>query len=178
MMQQRQLGRDGPRVSALGLGCMAFSGGYGVADDAESIATIRAALDAGITYLDSGDFYGMGHNEMLLREALKGVPRERVFLSIKFGALRGPDLTWNGYDLRPQAIRNFLAYSLKRLGTDYIDLYQPARLEPGVPVEEVAGTIADLVRQGYVRHLGLSEASASSIARASTVMPLAALQKG
>ena len=128
-MQQRQLGKNGPRVSALGLGCMAFSGGYARADDAESIATIHAALDAGISYLDSGDFYGMGHNEMLLREALKGRARDQAFISIKFGALRTPDLKWNGYDLRPDAIRNFLTYSLKRLGTDYIDLYQPARLD-------------------------------------------------
>ena len=174
-MQHRQLGKNGPRVSALGLGCMAFSGGYGTPDDAESIATIRAALDAGITYLDSGDFYGMGHNEMLLREALKGRARDQAFISIKFGALRTPDLKWNGYDLRPVAIRNFVTYSLRRLGTDYIDLYQPARLDPAVPVEDVVGTIADLVKQGYVRHVGLSEASAKSIARAQAVAPIAAL---
>ncbi|MGE3987962.1 aldo/keto reductase [Pseudorhodoplanes sp.] len=175
-MHQRQLGKSGPRVSVLGLGCMAFSGGYGPPDDAESIATIRAALDAGISYLDSGDFYGMGHNEMLLREALRGRARDQAFISIKFGALRTPDLKWDGYDLRPAAIRNFLAYSLRRLGTDYIDLYQPARLDSPVPVEDVAGTIADLVRQGYVRHIGLSEASAGSIARAHSVAPIAALQ--
>lgn len=175
-MKQRQLGNNGPRVSALGLGCMAFSGGYGAPDDAESIATIHAALDAGINYLDSGDFYGMGHNEMLLRQALKGRARDKAFVSIKFGALRTPDLKWNGYDLRPEAIRNFLAYSLKRLGTDHIDLYQPARLDSDVPVEEVVGTIADLVKQGYVRHVGLSEASAKSIARAQVVTPVTALQ--
>jgi aryl-alcohol dehydrogenase-like predicted oxidoreductase len=145
-MKQRQLGKNGLRVSALGLGCMAFSGGYGAPDDAESIATIHAALDAGITYLDSADFYGMGHNEMLLREALKGRTRDQVFISIKFGALRTPDLKWNGYDLHPFAIRNFLSYSLKRLGTDYVDLYQPARLDSPVPVEDVVGTIADLAR--------------------------------
>ena len=128
------------------------------------------------SYLDSGDFYGMGHNEMLLREALKGRARDKAFISIKFGALRTPDLKWNGYDLRPEAIRNFLAYSLKRLGTDYVDLYQPARLDSPVPVEDVVGTIADLVKQGYVRHVGLSEASAKSIARAQAVTPIAALQ--
>lgn len=175
-MQQRQLGNNGPRVSALGLGCMAFSGGYGAADDKESIATIHAAIDAGISYLDSGDFYGMGHNEMLLREALRGRARDKAFIAIKFGALRTPDLKWNGYDLRPNAIRNFLAYSLKRLGTDHVDLYQPARLDSSVPVEEVAGALADLVQQGYVRHVGLSEASAPSIARAAAVTPVAALQ--
>ncbi|MET0277651.1 MAG: aldo/keto reductase [Pseudorhodoplanes sp.] len=174
-MKQRQLGKNGPPVSAIGLGCMAFSGGYGVPDDLESIATVRAALDAGISYIDSGDFYGMGHNEMLLQQALKGA-RDKAFLSIKFGALRTPDLKWSGYDLRPEAIRNFLAYSLKRLGTDYIDLYQPARLDSEVPVEEVVGTIADLVKQGYVRHVGLSEASAKSVARAQAVTPIAALQ--
>ena len=156
---------------------MAFSGGYGTPDDAESIATIRAALDAGITYLDSGDFYGMGHNEMLLREALKGRARDQAFISIKFGALRTPDLKWNGYDLRPVAIRNFLAYSLRRLGTDYIDLYQPARLDSAVPVEEVVGTIADLAKQGYVRHVGLSEAIGGSRLRArKRAAPIAALQ--
>ncbi len=175
-MKQRQLGKSGPRVSALGLGCMAFSGGYGAPDDAESIATIHAALDAGISYLDSGDFYGMGHNELLLREALKGRTRDKAFIAIKFGALRTPDLQWAGYDLRPQAIRNFLTYSLKRLGTDHVDLYQPARLDSEVPVEDVTGTIADLVRQGYVRYVGLSEASAKSIARAQAVTPVAALQ--
>jgi pyridoxine 4-dehydrogenase len=175
-MKQRQLGKNGPRVSAFGLGCMAFSGGYGAPDDAESIATVHAALDAGITYIDSGDFYGMGHNEMLLRDALKGRARDKAFISIKFGALRTPDLKWSGYDLRPEAIRNFLAYSLKRLGTDYIDLYQPARLDSEVPVEEVVGTIADLVKQGYVRHVGLSEASTKSIACAQAATPIAALQ--
>jgi aryl-alcohol dehydrogenase-like predicted oxidoreductase len=175
-MKQRQFGKNGPRVSALGLGCMAFSGGYGAPDDKESIATIHAALDAGISYLDSGDFYGMGHNEMLLCEALKGHARDQAFICIKFGALRTPDLKWNGYDLRPNAIRNFLGYSLKRLRTDHVDLYQPARLDSDVPVEDVVGTIADLVRQGYVRHVGLSEASAKSIARAQAVTPITALQ--
>ena len=174
-MKKRQLGKNGPFVSAMGLGCMAFSGGYGQPDDAESIATIQAALDAGVTFLDSGDFYGMGHNEMLLREALKG-RRERAFISIKFGALRTPDLKWNGYDLRPVAIKNFVAYSLKRLGTDYIDLYQPARLDGAVPVEDIVGTIADLVKDGYIRHIGLSEASAVSIKRAQAAHSIAALQ--
>jgi aryl-alcohol dehydrogenase-like predicted oxidoreductase len=155
---------------------MGMSDLYGPADRAESIATIHAALDAGILLLDTGDFYGMGHNEMLIREALAGRPRESVQLSVKFGALRGPDGAWNGYDCRPQAVRNFLAYSLKRLGTDYIDIYRPARLDPAVPIEETVGAIADLVKAGYVRHIGLSEVGADTLRRASRVHPISDLQ--
>jgi aryl-alcohol dehydrogenase-like predicted oxidoreductase len=175
-MQTRRLGRSGPEISALGLGCMAMSGTYGPAVDAESIATVHAALDAGITMLDTGDFYGMGHNEMLLRQALDGGRRERVFLAVKFGAQRAPDGAWIGFDGRPAAVKNFLAYSLRRLGTDYVDLYQPARVDPAVPIEETIGAVADLVRAGYVRHAGLSEASAATIRRAHAVHPIAALQ--
>jgi aryl-alcohol dehydrogenase-like predicted oxidoreductase len=149
---------------------------YGPADRAESIATIHAALDAGITLLDTGDFYGMGHNEMLIREALAGRPRESVQISVKFGALRGPDGAWSGYDCRPQAVRNFVAYSLKRLGTDYIDIYRPARLDPAVPIEETVGAIADLVKAGYVRHIGLSEVGVDTLRRASRVHPISDLQ--
>jgi aryl-alcohol dehydrogenase-like predicted oxidoreductase len=155
---------------------MGMSDLYGPADRAESIATIHAALDAGITLLDTGDFYGMGHNEMLIREALAGRPRESVQISVKFGALRGPDGSWNGYDCRPQAVRNFVAYSLKRLGTDYIDIYRPARLDPAVPIEETVGAIADLVKAGYVRHIGLSEVGADTLRRASSVHPISDLQ--
>src|SRR6185295_12864580 len=122
-MNQRQLGNSGPEVSAIGLGCMGMSDFYGPADRDESIATIHAALDAGISLLDTGDFYGMGHNEMLIAEALKGRPRDKVELSVKFGALRDPANNWSGFDARPAAIKNFLAYSLKRLNTDYIDIY-------------------------------------------------------
>ena len=175
-MQTRRLGRSGPAVSALGLGCMGFSGGYGPVDDAESIATIHAALEAGITYLDTGDFYGAGQNEMLLCEALKGARRERAFIAVKFGALRGPDLQWLGTDCRPSAVKNFLAYTLRRLGTDYVDLYQPARVDPAVPIEDTVGAIADMVKAGFVRHIGLSEASAATIRRAHAVHPIAALQ--
>jgi aryl-alcohol dehydrogenase-like predicted oxidoreductase len=175
-MQAIQLGRHGPATSRIGLGCMGMSDLYGPADRAESIATIHAALDAGILLLDTGDFYGMGHNEMLIREALAGRPRESVQLSVKFGALRGPDGAWNGYDCRPQAVRNFLAYSLKRLGTDYIDIYRPARLDPAVPIEETVGAIADLVKAGYVRHIGLSEVGADTLRRASRVHPISDLQ--
>ena len=139
-MRQLQLGSQGPRVSALGLGCMGMSGMYGPADRAESIATIHAALDAGITLLDTGDFYGMGHNEMLIGEALRSAPRQSFVVSVKFGALRDPGTAWVGYDARPAAVKNFLAYSLKRLGVDYVDIYRPARLDPRVPIEAVSYT--------------------------------------
>jgi aryl-alcohol dehydrogenase-like predicted oxidoreductase len=174
-MQTRTLGRDGPAISALGLGCMGFSGGYGAVNDADSIATILAALDAGMNYLDTGDFYGAGQNEMLLGQALKG-RREKAFVAVKFGALRGPDGTWHGSDNRPAAVKNFLAYTLKRLGTDYVDLYQPARVDPAVPIEDTVGAIADMVKAGYVRHIGLSEAGAATIRRAHGVHPIVALQ--
>jgi aryl-alcohol dehydrogenase-like predicted oxidoreductase len=175
-MQQIHLGRNGPLVSAFGLGCMGMSGGYGPADDKESIATIHAALEAGITMIDTGDFYGMGHNEMLIRDALKAGKRERAFIAVKSGAMRGPDQKFLGDDARPQAVKNFLAYSLKRLGTDYIDLYQPSRVDPAVPIEDTIGAIADMVQSGYVRHIGVSEASAATVRRAHAVHPIAALQ--
>jgi aryl-alcohol dehydrogenase-like predicted oxidoreductase len=175
-MRTRRLGRNGPLVSEVGLGCMGMSGGYGPAEDADSIATIQAAFDAGITLLDTGDFYGAGHNEMLLKDALKGGRRERAFLSVKFGALRGPDLRFLGDDVRPVAVKNFLGYSLRRLGTDYVDLYQPARVVPEVPIEDTIGAIAEMVQAGYVRHIGLSEASATTIRRAHATHPIAALQ--
>src|SRR5882757_9077651 len=174
-MQTRTLGHNGPTISALGLGCMGFSGGYGAVDDADSIATILAALDAGVTYFDTGDFYGAGQNEMLLGNALKG-KREKAFIAVKFGALRGPDGAWLGSDNRPGAVRNFLAYSLKRLGTDYIDLYQPARIDPAVPIEDTVGAIADMVKAGHVRHIGLSEVSSETIRRAHAVHPISDLQ--
>ena len=175
-MRTHRLGRNGPEVFEMALGCMGMSGGYGAADDAESIATIHAALEAGVTMLDTGDFYGMGHNEMLIRAALAGGKRQRAFIALKFGAMRAPDLKFLGDDVRPIAVKNFLAYSLRRLGTDYVDLYQPARLDPAVPVEDTVGAIADMVKAGYVRHIGLSEASAKSIRRAQAVHPIAALQ--
>jgi pyridoxine 4-dehydrogenase len=175
-MDSTQLGTNGPRTSRIGLGCMGMSDLYGPADRAESIATIHAALDAGVTLLDTGDFYGMGHNEMLIREALGSRSRGSVQISVKFGALRGPDGAWSGYDCRPQAVRNFLAYSLKRLGTDYIDIYRPARLDPAVPIEDTVGAIADLVKAGHVRHIGLSEVGADTLRRASSVHPISDLQ--
>ena len=175
-MQTRKLGKSGPTVSAVGLGCMGMSDFYGPADEGESIATIEAAIDAGITLLDTGDFYGMGHNEMLIGRTLRGGLRQKVVLSVKFGALRGPDGSWGGFDARPAAVKNFLAYSLKRLQTDYIDIYRPARLDPGIPIEDTVGAIADMIRKGYVRHLGLSEVSAETVRRANAVHPVVDLQ--
>ena len=156
---------------------MGMSGGiYGPADRAEGIATVHAALDAGVTLFDTGDFYGMGHNEMLLGEALRGTARDRIMVSVKFGALRGPDGMPGGYDGRPQAVRNFLAYSLQRLGLDHIDIYRPARLDPAVPVEDTVGAMADLVQAGYVRHIGLSEVGEDTLRRAVATHPVADLQ--
>jgi aryl-alcohol dehydrogenase-like predicted oxidoreductase len=175
-MLLRQLGTNGPKVSALGLGCMGMSDFYGPSDRSESIATIHAALDSGINLIDTGDIYGMGHNELLIHEALRQVPRERVYISVKFGALRDPQGAWSGYDGRPAAVKNFIAYSLQRLGVDYIDLYRPARLDPNVPIEDTVGAIADLITAGYVRHIGLSEVGAATLRRASTVHPISDLQ--
>ena len=154
---------------------MAMSDMYGPSDESESVATIHAALDAGITMLDTGDFYGMGHNEMLIRRAIQG-HRQNVFLAVKFGAMRGPDGSFTGYDLRPETVKNFLAYSLRRLGTDYIDLYQPSRVDARTPIEDTIGALASLVQEGYIRHIGISEASAATIRRAYKAAPLAALQ--
>ncbi|MFF4155890.1 aldo/keto reductase [Streptomyces sp. NPDC001678] len=178
-MLHRTLGTTGPQVSALGLGCMGMSALYGDADRAESIATIHAALDAGVTLLDTGDFYGMGHNEMLIGEALRSAPaahREKALTSVKFGALRDPDGGWSGYDGRPAAVKSFAAYSLQRLGVDHIDVYRIARVDPDVPIEETVGAIAELVEAGHVRHIGLSEAGADTIRRAASVAPVADLQ--
>jgi aryl-alcohol dehydrogenase-like predicted oxidoreductase len=175
-MEQRRLGSNGPQVSALGLGCMGMSDFYGPADETESLATIDAALEAGVTLFDTGDFYGMGHNELLLREALKGGKRDRAFIQVKFGAQRAPDGSFIGFDTRPNAVKTALAYTLKRLNTDYVDLYMPARLDPAVPIEETVGAIADLVKAGYVRHIGLSEMGSATIRRAHKVHPIAALQ--
>src|SRR5260370_7142163 len=154
---------------------MAMSDMYGPSDEAESVATIQAAIDSGINLLDTGDFYGMGHNEMLIRRAIEG-RRKDVFICVKFGALRGHDGSFAGHDMRPVAIRNFLTYSLRRLGTDYIDLYQPCRVDPHTPIEEIIGAIADLVKAGYVRYIGVSEASASTVRKANSVHPISALQ--
>jgi len=175
-MDYQRLGQTGPVVSRIGLGCMGMSGMYGQSDRKESIATIHSALDSGVTLLDTGDFYGMGHNESLIQEALQGCNRENVCISVKFGALRTPAGPFSGYDCRPEAVKNFLAYSLNRLGTDYIDIYRPARVDPAVPIEETVGAIADMVKAGYVRHIGLSEVAADTLRRANSVHPIADLQ--
>ncbi|MGW6539209.1 aldo/keto reductase [Streptomyces sp. NPDC055051] len=179
MLPTRTLGTTGPAVSALGLGCMGMSALYGEADRAESIATIHAALEAGVTLLDTGDFYGMGHNELLIAEALRTAPaglREKALTSVKFGALRTVEGGFTGYDGRPAAVRNFAAYSLQRLGTDHIDVYRIARVDPDVPIEETVGAIAGLVEAGHVRHIGLSEVGADTLRRAAAVAPIADLQ--
>ena len=171
----RKPGAAGMELSAIGLGCMGMSDFYGRADDDESIATIRAAIDNGINLIDTGDFYGCGHNEMLIGKAIRGL-RDKVFLSVKFGALRNHDGRIIGFDARPVSIRNFLSYSLRRLNTDYIDLYFPSRVDPNVPLEDVIGTLGDLVSEGKLRHAGMSEASAASLRAAHAIHPVAALQ--
>jgi aryl-alcohol dehydrogenase-like predicted oxidoreductase len=174
-MKRRKLGRTGPEVSAIGLGCMGMSDFYGPANEDEGIATIHAALDAGIDLIDTGDFYGMGHNEMLIGRALKG-RRDKAVLSVKFGAQRDPAGAFLGFDGRPVAVKTAIAYSLKRLGVDHIDIYRPARLDPSVPIEDTAGAVADLIKAGYVRHLGLSEVSPATVKRAHAVTPVCDLQ--
>ncbi|HEX8511959.1 MAG TPA: aldo/keto reductase [Allosphingosinicella sp.] len=175
-MEQRQLGRTGPLVSALGLGTMGMSSGmYGDADRAEGIATLHSAMERGISLVDTGDFYGVGDNELLVGEALKG-RRDRAVLSVKFGAMRDPSGGWCGIDGRPDAVKNFLAYSLRRLGTDHVDIYRLARLDPAVPIEDTVGAVAEMVQAGYVRHIGLSEVGADTLRRAASVHPISDLQ--
>jgi len=175
-MITRKLGPEGITTGALGLGLMGMSGMYGPSDEAESLATIHAAVEAGVNLLDTGDFYGMGHNEMLLGRALKELNRDSVLISVKFGAQRGPDGSWLGYDARPAAVKTALAYTLTRLGVDHIDIYRPARLDPAVPIEETVGAISELVQAGYVRHIGLSEVGTETIRRAHAVHPITDLQ--
>jgi aryl-alcohol dehydrogenase-like predicted oxidoreductase len=174
-IRSTRLGKTGPSVFPIALGCMGMSGMYGPSDEDESIATIREAIDRGVTLLDTGDFYGMGHNELLIGRAIEG-RRDKVQLSVKFGAMRGPNGAWLGVDARPAAVKNFAAYSLKRLGVDAIDVYRPARLDPSVPIEDTVGAVADLVKAGYVRHIGLSEVGVDTIRRANRVHPIVDLQ--
>ena len=172
----RRLGATGPSVSSPGLGCMGLSGAYGQTDDDQSLRLIHSYLDAGGNLLDTGDFYGNGHNEALIGRALRDRSRDEVVLSVKFGALRAPDGTPVGFDARPAAMQNFLTYSLQRLGVDHVDVYRPARLDPAVPIEETVGAIAEMVDKGYVRHVGLSEVGAETIRRAAAVTPISDLQ--
>ena len=175
-MDKRRLGSTGPTVSVIGLGCMGMSDFYGPTDRSESIATIHAALDAGITLLDTGDFYGIGHNELLIRDALAGRSRDNLQISVKFGALRDPARGFTGMDCRPVAVKNFLSHSLQRLGVDHIDIYRPARLDASVRIEDTVGAIAEMVKAGYVGHIGLSEVGSDTIRRAHAVHPIADLQ--
>jgi len=174
-MEKRTLGKNGPALAPLGLGCMGLSGLYGKTEDDYSVKVIQAALDQGINLVNTGDFYGLGHNELLLGRALKD-RRDKAFVSVKYGVLRSPEGGFNGMDTRPSATKNFLSYSLVRLGVDYVDLYQPARKDPNVPIEETVGAIADLVKAGYVRHIGLSEVSSETLRRAHAVHPIAAVE--
>jgi aryl-alcohol dehydrogenase-like predicted oxidoreductase len=173
--QTRKLGKIGPEIFPIALGCMGMSGMYGAADETESIATIHAAIDAGVNLIDTGDFYGMGHNEMLVGRALRQ-QRDQVLISVKFGAQRGPDGSWLGYDARPAAVKTALSYSLTRLGVDHIDIYRPSRLDPNVPIEDTVGAIADMIKGGYVRYVGLSEVGPEAIRRAAAVHPIIDLQ--
>ena len=175
-MNTRTLGSTGPTVSAIGLGTMGMSDFYGPADEGESIATIHAAVDAGVTLLDTGDFYGSGHNELLIARAMRDRDRDAVTISVKFGALRDPAGGWGGHDGRPAAVKNSLAYTLNRLQTDHVDIYRPARLDHSVPIEETVGAIAEMVQAGYVRHIGLSEVGAETLRRAAAAHPIADLQ--
>jgi aryl-alcohol dehydrogenase-like predicted oxidoreductase len=178
-VDQRTLGQGGPAVSAIGLGCMGMSDLYGPSNELESVATIHAAIDAGVTLLDTGDFYGSGHNEMLVGRALRergGGDRDKVLLSVKFGGMRDPGGGWVGQDCRPAAVKNFLAYTLRRLRVDHIDIYRPARLDPAVPIEDTVGAIAECVQAGWVRHIGLSEVGADTVRRAHATHPITDLQ--
>jgi aryl-alcohol dehydrogenase-like predicted oxidoreductase len=170
-----RMGNTGPEVFPIGLGCMGMSGMYGSTNDDASVALIQGAIERGVSLLDTGDFYGMGHNELLIARAIRG-RRDKVQLSVKFGAQRAPDGAFLGIDTRPAAVNTWVAYSLKRLGVEVIDIYRPARLDPNVPIEDTIGAIADLIKRGYVRHIGLSEVGPDTLRRAARVHPIVDLQ--
>jgi aryl-alcohol dehydrogenase-like predicted oxidoreductase len=176
VMDTKQLGSTGPVVSAVGLGTMGMSDLYGPADETESIATIHAAVDAGVTLLDTGDYYAHGHNEMLIGRALRDRGRDALTISVKFGGLRGPDGSVLGYNGRPEMVKTFLGYTLRRLNTDHVDIYRIGRVDRSVPYEETIGAIAEMVQAGYVRHVGVSEIGADTLRRAAAVHPISDLQ--
>ena len=174
LTSHRRLGA-GPEVYPIALGCMGMSGMYGQSDEREGVATIHEAIERGVNLIDTGDFYGLGHNEMLIGRAIKD-RRDKILLSVKFGAMRAPDHSWIGFDARPKAVKTALAYTLTRLGVDHIDIYRPARLDPDVPIEDTVGAIAEMVKAGYVRAIGLSEVGPGTIRRAHAVHPIVDLQ--
>jgi aryl-alcohol dehydrogenase-like predicted oxidoreductase len=173
--ERRRLGSTGPSVFPLALGCMGMSDLYGPADERESTATIHAALDAGLTLLDTGDYYAMGANELLIGRAIRD-RRDKAMVSVKFGVMRAPGGGWLMPDARPAAVKNFMAYCLTRLGLDHVDIYRPGRLDPSIPIEETIGAIAEMVKAGYVRHIGLSEVGVDTVRRAHAVHPVSDLQ--
>jgi aryl-alcohol dehydrogenase-like predicted oxidoreductase len=177
-MNTKTLGTNGPVVSEIGLGCMGMSDLYGPADEDESIATLHAAVDAGVNLIDTADFYGSGANEMLIARALRERDRDDVVLSVKFGSRRTPDGDFQPvpYDVSPAAVKDRLAYSLRRLNTDHIDIYRPARLNPDIPIEETVGALAEMRQAGHIRHIGLSEVGADTIRRAAAVAPICDVQ--
>lgn len=170
--------KDRLELPRLGLGCSRMSSSLSSSNDrSESIATIQAALDTGIRFINTADFYGSGHNEMLIGEALKGFKRDKVFISLKFGALVAPNGMHYGIDVRPKSVKNYCAYSLQRLRLDYIDLYQPGRIDPDIPVEETIGAISELVHAGYVKHIGITQVNAETLQRAHTAYPISLVEQ-
>jgi aryl-alcohol dehydrogenase-like predicted oxidoreductase len=170
--------RNAIKIARLGLGCMRMTNTTGYPDKSESIATIHAALDAGIQLINTGDFYSSGYNEMLIGEALNGYNRDKAFISVKFGGLSDPKGNYYGLDVRPLTIKNYITYSLKRLKVDYIDLYQPGRIDQAIPVEETIGAISELVKAGYVRHIGVTEVDADTLRKAHSVHPISFIEAG
>ncbi len=179
MAETRKMSAVGPAVFPLGLGCMGMSGMYGATDDNESVRAIHAAIAGGVTLIDTGDFYGAGHNELLIGRALRELgpgARDQVVLSVKFGAQRTPSGAWQSFDGRPAGVKNYLAYSLVRLGVSYVDIYRPARIDDKIEIEQTIGAVAEMVKQGFVRQAGLSEVGVETARRAQAVTPISDVQ--